>query len=342
MLNANKRSITCNIKSKSGTTLLNKLIEKADVFIENFAPGVIERLGFSYDDVRRINPKIVYAQIKGFAPNGPFAKFLAFDAIAQAAGGALATTGEAGGRPIKPGPNMADTGSGLHCAIGILAALYQRNTTDKGQRIEITMQDAVINFTRIAYAAQEMFGSPPPRVGNQSLIAGTSPSEVYPCLGGGENDYCYVYTTRANNVHWEKLLEIIGRQDLLNDPRFTDAKARAGNFQDVDAVVAAWMRTVSKQDAMRLLGEAGIPASAIFDTRELAEDEALRERGTFVTVDHPRRGAVTIPGFVVKMSGSHVDVKASPLLGADNDDVFGGLLGLSADEIAGLRADGTI
>lgn len=342
MLNANKRSITCNIKSKKGAALLGKLIENADVFIENFAPGVIERLGFSYSDVRQINPRIIYAQIKGFAPNGPFAKFLAFDAIAQAAGGALATTGEAGGRPIKPGPNMADTGSGLHCAIGVLAALYQRKATGMGQRIEVTMQDAVINFTRIAYAAQEMFGSPPPRVGNQSLIAGTSPSEVYPCLGGGENDYCYVYTTRANNLHWEKLLEVIGRQDLLNDPRFADAKARAGNHEDVDAVVAAWMRTVSKQDAMRLLGEAGIPASAIFDTRELADDEALRERGTFVTVDHPRRGAVTIPGFVVKMSGSHVDVKASPLLGADNDDVFGGLLGLSADEIAGLRADGTI
>lgn len=342
MLNANKRSVTCNIKSEKGAALLGRLIENADVFIENFAPGVIERLGFSYDDVRRINPKIVYAQIKGFAPNGPFAKFLAFDAIAQAAGGALATTGESGGRPIKPGPNMADTGSGLHCAIGILAALYQRKATGEGQRIEITMQDAVINFTRIAYAAQEMFGSPPPRVGNQSLIAGTSPSEVYPCLGGGENDYCYVYTTRANNLHWEKLLEVIGRRDLLNDPRFSDAKTRASNYKDVDAVVAAWMRNVSKHDAMRLLGEAGIPASAILDTRELAADEALRERETFVTVDHPKRGPVTIPGFVIKMSGSHVAVKASPLLGADNDDVFGGLLGLSADEISGLRADGTI
>ncbi len=342
MLNANKRSVTCNIKSEKGAALLGRLIENADVFIENFAPGVIERLGFSYSDVRRINPNIIYAQIKGFAPNGPFAKFLAFDAIAQAAGGALATTGESGGRPIKPGPNMADTGSGLHCAIGILAALYQRKATGEGQRIEITMQDAVINFTRIAYAAQEMFGRPPPRVGNQSLIAGTSPSEVYPCLGGGENDYCYVYTTRANNLHWEKLLEVIGRRDLLNDPRFSDAKARASNYKDVDAVVAAWMRNVSKHDAMRLLGEAGIPASAILDTRELAADEALRERETFVTVDHPMRGPVTIPGFVIKMSGSHVTVKASPLLGADNDDVFGELLGMSADEIAGLRADGTI
>lgn len=342
MLNANKRSVTCNVKSAEGRELLTKLIAGGDVFVENFAPGVIDRLGFDYETVRAIKPDIVYAQVKGFAPNGPFARYLAFDAIAQAAGGALATTGEEGGRPIKPGPNLADTGAGLHCAIGILAALYQRRETGIGQRIEVTMQDAVINFTRIAYAAQEMFGSPPPRVGNQSLIAGTSPSEVYPCFGGGANDYCYVYTTRASNIHWEKVLEVIGRTDLLGDPRFASAQVRAKNYREVDAAIAAWTIHRDKNEVMRLFGEAGIPASAIFDTSELSNDESLLERGTFVTVDHPVRGPMKIPGFVIKMSESHIPVKPAPLLGADNLEVYRDLIGLSEQEIANLAERGTI
>lgn len=342
MLNANKRSVTCNIKSAQGMDLLKRLVASGDVFIENFGPGVIDRLGFDYDTVRAIKPDIIYAQVKGFAPNGPFARYLAFDAIAQAAGGALATTGEEGGRPIKPGPNIADTGAGLHCAIGILAALYQRRETGIGQRIEVTMQDAVINFTRIAYAAQEMFGSPPPRVGNQSLIAGTSPSEVYPCLGDGPNDYCYVYTTRASNSHWEKVLEVIGREDLRDDPRFETAQMRAGNYLEVDAIISQWTRSRDKNEVMKLFGEAGIPASAIFDTVELANDAALRERGTFVSVDHPVRGPMTIPGFMVKMSESAVEVRASPLLGADNNDVYRDLIGLTQQEIDNLAAHGAI
>ncbi len=342
MLNANKRSVTCNIKSPAGADLLRRLVATGDVFVENFAPGVIERLGFDYDAVRRIKPDIIYAQVKGFAPNGPFSKYLAFDAIAQAAGGALATTGEAGGRPIKPGPNIADTGAGLHCAIGILAALYQRRETGIGQRIEVTMQDAVINFTRIAYAAHEMFGSPPPRVGNQSLIAGTSPSEVYPCAGNGANDYCYVYTTRASNSHWEKVLEVIGRNDLKEDPRFGTAQMRAKNYREVDSVITEWTRSRDKNQVMRLFGAAGIPASAIFDTEELANDASLRERGTFVTVDHPVRGPTTIPGFVIKMSESKVPVTAAPLLGADNRTVYGGLVGLTDRELTELQRAGAI
>ena len=166
LLNANKRSVTCNLKSEDGKKLLSKLIAEADVFVENFAPGVIERLGFSYDVVRGINPRMIYAQIKGFAPDGPFAKYLAFDPIAQAAGGGLSITGETDGRPLKPGLNVGDSGAGLHAVIGIVSALYQRQATGEGQRIEVSMQDAVINFGRIAYAAQAMFGKPAPRAGN--------------------------------------------------------------------------------------------------------------------------------------------------------------------------------
>jgi formyl-CoA transferase len=342
LLNANKKSITCNLKSESGRSLLHRLIAGADVFVENFGPGVIERLGLGYDEVRRLNPRIVYAQIKGFAPTSPFASYLAFDPIAQAAGGALSITGEEDGRPLKPGPNIGDTGAGLHCVIGILAALHQRRDTGEGQRVEVAMQDAVINFSRIAYAAQYLFDAPAPRTGNQSIIAGTSPSEVYPCKGGGPNDYCYVYTTRASNAHWEKLLTVIGRTDVRDDPRFVDAKARAKNYAQVDEIIRAWTKNHDKHVVMRLLGEAGVPASAVFDTVELSSDPALRERGAFVTVQHPVRGEFILPGFMIKMSDSHVPVEPAPLLGADNAGIYGGVLGLQEDELARLQREGAI
>lgn len=341
-LNANKRSVTCNLKSDAGRDLLVRLIQQSDVFVENFAPGAIERLGFSYDEVKRINPRIIYAQIKGFAQNGPYANYLAFDAIAQAAGGAVSVTGEPDGRPIKPGPNIADTGAGLHCAIGILAALFQRQTSGRGQRVEVSMQDAVINFSRIAFAAQALFGVAARRSGNQSIIAGTSPSEVYRCKGGGPNDYCYIYTTRAGNQHWHKILEIVGRQDLKDDPRFAAPQQRHANHLEIDAILSAWTINLDKHEVMRIFGEAGVPASAVFDTVELSSDPALLERGTFVTLDHPVRGKITIPGFMVKLSDSHVEVRSAPLLGADSDDVYSGLLGVSPEDLSRLRQDGAI
>jgi formyl-CoA transferase len=342
ILNSNKRSVTCNLKDARGRDLLRRLIEQSDVLVENFAPGTIERLGFGYDVVSKINPRLIYAQIKGFAPEGPYADYLAFDAIAQAAGGSLSITGEEDGRPIKPGLNVADTGAGLHCSIGILAALHQRAETGLGQRVEITMQDAVINFGRIAYAAQAAIDRPAPRTGNQSILAGTSPSEVYPCKPGGPNDYVYVYTTRAGNHHWERLLQVIGRQDLLKDERFTTPKSRQANYKEVDAIIAEWTRTRDKREVMKLFGEAGIPASAVFDTMELSLDPTLRQRGTFATVDHPQRGKVTIPGPVIKLSASKVPVHAAPLLGVDTDDVYRRLLGLSHKEIEKLRAEKVI
>ena len=337
LLNANKCSVTCNLKSEEGRALLKRLIAEGDVFVENLAPGVIDRLGFSYDVVREINPRMIYAQIKGFAPDGPFAKFLAFDPIAQAAGGGLSITGEPDGRPLKPGLNVGDSGAGLHCVIGIVSALYQRQFTNEGQRIEVSMQDAVINFGRIAYAAQAMFGKPAPRAGNQSIIAGASPSEVYPCKGGGPNDYCYVYTTRAGNHQWEALLKVIGREDLKDDPRFAGPRDRQKNSAAVDEVVSAWTKNYDKMAVMKMLGEAGVPASAIFDTVELSSDPDLRKRGTFVNVKHPTRGDFVMPGFMIKMSGSDVPISHSPLLAADNESIYGGLLGLSKDELEELR-----
>jgi len=342
LLNANKRSITCNLKSDAGRAIFRSLVEGADVVVENFGAGVIERLGFGWDELRRINPRIIFAQIKGFGSDTPYADFLAFDMIAQSTGGSLSITGEEGGRPIKPGPCIGDTGAGLHCAIGIVAALYQRTVTGRGQRIEVAMQDAVINFGRIAFARTAVTGEAAPRVGNQGILATSSPSEAYPCKGGGPNDYCYVYTTRAGNHQWLRLLAAIGREDIAADPRFASPQTRWDHRDEVDAIVGAWIRERDKLDVMVTLGSAGVPAGAVFDTKELIEDPHLRKRGMIVTVQHPVRGSFTMPAWPVKMSDSVVPVSASPLLGADNASVYGELLGMDAQRLEALRRDNVI
>jgi formyl-CoA transferase len=342
LLNANKRSITCNLKDERGSALLRRLIEQADVFVENFGPGVIERLGFDYEAVRAINPRMIYAQLKGFAPEGPYGNFLSFDPIGQATGGALSTTGEPDGRPLKPGPTIGDTGAGLHCAIGILAALYQRERTGLGQRIQVTMQEAVINFGRIAYATQALWGGAAPRVGNQSVLGTSAPSEVYRCKGDGPNDYCHVYTTRSGDHHWQRLLRVIGREDLLDDPRFATGRDRWAHHKEVDALVEAWTRRYPKREVMETFGRAGVPCGAVFDTDELLNDPFLRERGMFATVQHPVRGPFTMPGWPVKMSDSEVPLASSPLLGEHTDEVLGELLDYSEEERAALREEHVI
>lgn len=342
LLNSSKRSVTCNLKSEAGLKLVKELIRNADVLVENFAPGVIERLGLDYETVSKVNPRIVYAQIKGFPPKGPYGNFLSFDSIAQAAGGSVSITGDAGVRPVRPGVNVGDTGTGLHCAIGILAALIHRNTTGVGQQVEVTMQESVINFGRIAYAAQEFNHAPAPRVGNQSIISGTAPSEVYPCKGGGENDYCFIYTTRAGNTHWERLLSVISREDLLENPLFATPQLRFANHAPIDEAISAWTRQHDKFAVMKMLGDAGVPASAVIDTMELSEDPYLRERGMFVTVEHPDRGEFVMPGCPIYLSRAPATVKAAPLLGAHNGEVYRDLLGVSDDELKSLEAAGSI
>ena len=337
LLNSNKRSVTANLKHEEGKEVLRRLICKADIFIENFAPGVIDRLGFGYEEVRKLNPTIIYAQIKGFAPDSPFADFPAFDMIAQATGGAVSITGEADGRPLKPGVTLADTGTGLHCAIGILAALLQRQVTGRGQHIEVAMQEAVINFCRIAFARQLMSGEAAPRVGNQSVLGMTAPSEIYPCKGGGPNDGCYIYTSRAGNTHWQRLLEVIGREDLLEDARFASPEARSIHQQEVDAIISGWTQRHTKVEVMTLLGQAGVPAGAVFDTAELLRDETLHKRGVFVTLPHPTRQSITMPAWPVKMSDASVALFAAPLLGADTDAVYRDILGLDEAKIRALR-----
>ena len=333
LLNANKRSITCDLKDEHGRALLRDLIKVGDVFIENVGPGTIERLGFGYDVVKEINPRIIYAQIKGYAPEGPYGNFLSFDMIAQAVGGAMALTGDAGQRPIKPGPTIGDTGTGLHCAIGILAALYQRQATGRGQRIEVAMQEAVINFSRIAYGSQMLWGKAPERRGNRSVLGTSAPSDTYPCKGGGPDDYVFIYTSRAANHQWQRLLRVMGRDDLLDDPRFATPPDRLAHIDDVDALITEWTLQRDKVDVMETLGHAGVPAGAVFDTNELINDPFLRKRGMFTTVTHPVRGEVTIPGWPVKMSDSHVPVVTSPLLGQHTEEILREWLGRVPAEV---------
>jgi formyl-CoA transferase len=342
LLNANKRSVTLNLGSEAGRKMLERLIAGGDVMVENFAPGTIERLGFGYEQVRRLNPRMIYVQIKGFAADGPYGDFLSFDPIGQAAGGAVSLTGDPSASPIKPGPTIGDTGTGLHAAIGVLAALHQRERTGGGQRIQVAMQDAVINYCRISFSRQLLTGQAGERWGNQSQLGLTAPSNVYPCMPGGPNDYVFIYTTRAGNHHWDRLLEVIGRSELKGDPRFADPVLRARHCGDVDEMISAWTCERDKRDVMRILGGAGVPCSAVFDTLELTEDPDLNRREVIVTVDHPSRGRFRMPGWPVKMEGSHVPVQAAPLLGEHNREVYGELLGLGEEDLERLLREGVI
>ena len=341
MLNNNKQSVTLNLKHAKGRQMLLDMIATADVFVENFGPGSIERMGFGYDVVSKINPRIVYAQIKGFDPDGPFGSFLAFDSIIQAAGGSMALTGEPDGMPVRPGVTVGDTGSGLHLAIGILGALYQRQFTGRGQRVEVAMQENMINFIRVAYAAQMESGKAVPRTGS-SMPVTTAPRGFYKCKGGGMNDYVFIYTSRAGEEHFKRLLRTIGHADKIDDPRFATMPLR-GKHQDViDQMVSAWTIQHDKREVMRMIGEAGTPIGAVFDTMELSEDPSLRKRGMFVTLKHPVRGEYTVPGWPVRMSETKVPITHAPLLGADTQDVLSRLLDLTPEEVEALRADKAI
>ena len=342
LLNANKRSITLNLREPRGKEILRAMLPRADVFVENFAPGTVERLGFGYDAVQAINPRVVYAQVKGFAPEGRYADRLSFDFIAQAVGGVMSVTGEPDGPPIRPGATLGDTGAGLHLVIGVLAALYQREHSGVGQRVSVSMEDAVTNFCRISFARRAMTGRAPSRVGNANPLGTSAPCNLYRCKPGGPNDYVYIYATRAGNRHWESLLRAMGRQDLIGDPRFSSPEARWEHRADIDELLAAWTITRTKYEVMDLVGAAGAPAGAVRDLQEIVDDPEVQARGMVVTVDHPARGRFTMPGWPVKMTDSRVAVTPSPLLGQDNAAVYQEWLGYSEDDLERLRAEGIV
>jgi crotonobetainyl-CoA:carnitine CoA-transferase CaiB-like acyl-CoA transferase len=339
IFNANKKSVTIDLKSAAGKKLVLDMARRADVFVENFAPGAIERLGLGYDVICKLNPGIIYAQVKGFGAGSPFESNLAFDMIAQATGGVMSISGEPDGRPIKPGPTLGDTGTGMLLCISILGALYEKKRTGKGQRVEVAMQDAMLHYIRLAFATQARKGGPVKRAGDQTVSGGNPPCGIFKCKGGGPNDYVYVYTSRANPEHWKRLLQVVGREDLIGDKRYETPAHRAEREEEVNAIVSAWTGKHDKHEAMRIVGAAGIPAGAVLDTKELAEDRTFHDRGILQTMDHPQVKGYVMPTWPVRHDGTPVAVRTAPMLGQHSTEVLESWLGLSRHEIEGLAAD---
>ncbi|MDB5108010.1 MAG: formyl-CoA transferase, partial [Candidatus Binatus sp.] len=318
LLNANKRGITLNLKSDKGRAIFLDLIKKVDILSENYSLGTLEGLGFDYEKLRKINPRLIYLTIKGFGTHGPYSKYKSFDMIAQASGGAMALTGFPGSPPLKPGPTIGDTGTGMHAAVGVLAAYIQRERTGKGQKVEVAMQEAVLNFVRVPMMGTYITKRPTPRLGNR--IPGGGPADLYKCAPGGDNDYCYILCTSPEM--FENLCKAMGRPELIDDDRFQAGKNRAQNVEALTEIINEWTGRHTKHETMKILGEAGVPCGAVLDSVELLNDPHLKERGMIVTIQHPTRGEFTMPGCPVRLEHSPAEVKAAPLLGQHNAEVY--------------------
>jgi formyl-CoA transferase len=337
LLNANKRSITLNLKSERGKAMFLNLVKQVDVLSENFSPGTLETFGVGYDVLREVNPRLIYLTIKGFGTYGPYSEYKSFDMIAQAAGGAMSITGFPGSPPLKPGPTIGDTGTGVHAAFGVLAAYIQRQETGKGQKVEVSMQDAIVNFVRVPMMGTYMTQKPVRRMGNK---LGAGISDIYKCAPGGDNDYVFMLTT--NEEMWRTLCSAMGRPELSDDPRFANPKARAKNNDELTAILNEWTGRYTKHEVMKILGSAGVPCGAVMDTVELLNDPHLRERQMIVDIEHPARGKISIPGCAVKLEDSPVTVVSAPLLGQHNAEIYGQMLGLGAQKLAELKEAGVI
>jgi formyl-CoA transferase len=341
--NANKRSVAVNLKDPRGVELVKTMAKQADVMIENFAPGAVERLGLGPDVIRALNPSIIYCQVKGFGTGSPYEKSLAFDMIAQACGGLMSITGEENGPPCKPGATIGDTGTGMVMAISILGAYIRRLRTGQGEHLQLAMQDSVLHYIRNAFTFMERTGGKAaPRAGSKTVGGGNPPIGVYPCKGGGPNDYVYIYTSRANPEHWTRLLKVMGREDLIGDARYGDPEARTERREEVDAIVTEWTRKHDKHEAMRLVSLATIPAGAVLDTAELAADQTFQDRGIRQTMKHPTVGDYVMSGWPVRFGGETPSVAPAPLLGQHGTEVLADWLKIDKDQIAALRNDSVV
>ncbi len=334
--NANKRSLTLNLKQPRAKDVFTKLLATADVLLENFGPGVMERLGFDWPAVRAINPRLVFASIKGFGSYGPYRDYKSYEPIAQAMGGAMSVTGFPDGPPTYVWPAIGDSGTGMHCVIGILAALMQRHATGEGQQVEVSMQDAVVNLMRVSLRDHQRLGRPMERTGNQ-LGAGV-PGTTYRCHPGGPNDYVFVF---AQQQMWHPLLRAIGREDLVGDPRYETGEARWRHKAEVDALVEAWTEKRDKHEVMRILAAAGVPCGACLDTGEVLADPHLRARDMIVEVEHPVRGRYLTVGNPIKLSASPTAIGPSPLLGQHRREILAEL-GYGDADIDALAKEGAI
>ena len=334
--NANKRSLTLNLKHADGQDVFRALLQTADVLLENFGPGVIERLGFGYPAVREINPRLVYASIKGFGTYGPYRDYKSYEPIAQAMGGAMSVTGFADGPPTFTWPSIGDSGTGMHCVIGILAALMQRHATGEGQRVEVSMQDAVVNLIRVSLRDHQRFGRVMERTGNQ--LGANVPGTTYRCHPGGPNDHVFIFVQQQM---WHALLRAVGRDDLIGDARYETPEARARHRDEVDRFVEEWTSRRTKHEVMAMLAGAGVPCGACLDTGEVLTDPHLLARDMIVEVEHPVRGRFVTVGNPIKLSASPTAIRPSPLLGEHRAEILTEL-GYSDEQIRALEKDGAV
>jgi formyl-CoA transferase len=355
MLNHNKRSIELNTKDETGKEVLIRLIKTCDVLVENFSPGALDRMGFAWERIQEINPKMILASIKGFGP-GPYQDCKVYENIAQCAGGAASTTGMLGDVPLVTGAQIGDSGTGLHLAFGIVTALFHREQSGRGQKVSAAMQDGVLNLCRVKLRDQQRlesgpleeysqfgesvpFGEATPRAGNDS--GGGQPGRILKCKGWEKDPDAYTYFITQAAV-WKNICDVIGKPKWKEDPDYATPKSRLPRLNEVFGAIEKWTMTKTKFEVMDICNEYDIPIGPILSFKELAEEESLRATGTIVEVEHPERGTYLSVGNPVKLSGSPVEVLRSPLLGEHTQEILRDVLNYSDKEIEGIRASGAV
>jgi formyl-CoA transferase len=354
MLNCNKRSITVNMKSAEGKQVFVDLLKKCDLIMENFGPGVLDRLGFTWEKIHELNPKIVMGSIKGFGSTGPYAEFKAYENVAQAMGGAMSTTGVPEGPPFVTGAQIGDSGTGLHLAVGLLAALRQAERTGQGQYVEVAMMDGVMNLCRVKFRDHQRltrqslseFSVPThqgmgavPRAGNDS--GGGQLGNAIRCKPGGPNDFLYIVVQEAV---WEGLANRIGPDlnmpNLATDAKFAKIADRRKNQAEMWELIGEFALKHTKRELMAILNPLDVPCGPIMSTEDLANDEHVRGRDMWVELDHPQRGKWWNVGMPIKLSDSPALIKRSPTLGEHTDEVLKQVLGYDEAKVGALRQAG--
>ena len=349
MLNCNKRSIALNIKTDEGKAIFRKLIAASDVLVENFAPDALDRQGFTWEAIREINPRIIYASGKGFGP-GPYEKCKAYETVAQATGGAMSTTGWDDAPPTSTGAQIGDSGTGMHLVAAILAALIQRTNTGRGQRVEVAMQDAVLNLCRVKLRDQQRLGRGPlveypndtfngevPRSRNSS--GGGQPGNALKCKGDGPNDYIYVIIQPTS---WAPLMKLVGHEDFIDEPAFATPQARLSHLDECFGIIEEWTKQHDKFELTRILNDVHVPCGPVLGTKDLIEDESLAARGMIVDVEHPTRGHFKTVGCPLVLSDSPVEVTTSPALGEHTEEILKDVAGCTESEIQAALDAGAI
>jgi formyl-CoA transferase len=354
MLNHNKRSITIDSKHPQGMRVLNALIKTCDVLVENFAPGALDRMGLTWEYIHKLNPRMIVASVKGFGP-GPYEDCKVYENVAQCAGGSASTTGFREGPPLVTGAQIGDSGTGLHLALGIVSALYQRNRTGRGQKVLTAMQDGVLNLCRVKLRDQQRiekgplteysqygegvpFGAAVPRAGNDS--GGGQPGWILKCKGWENDPDAYIYF--ITQPVWGAICDLIGEPGWKTDPEYATPRARLPKLKAIFRRIEDWTMTMTKFEVMKLCNEVDIPVGPILSMKEIAEEPSLRKTGTVVEVDHPVRGKYLSVGNPIKMSDSISEVTRSPLLGEHTDEILTDVLGFKASEVAEIKNSGAL